>query len=198
MSNNISNINIVNLIQNQVQNENTQQQVTINYNQPYSYGNYLRVTKQINKFNFTDITFETNDDLSYYKKIVSPINISSTNYTGSPNYLDAYFSVYKNRQIFGLESNEAYVVDDYGTKVLEIIKINDEFFTLERLFLSYEFTTGESFYVSRIDSTKKYSTVEGEFVVIVAGSPPGIPGSTNAMRVHRVGDAVGGVAPAYR
>ena len=39
---------------------------------------------------------------------------------------------------------------------------------------------------------------KGEEVVIVAGSPPGIPGSTNAMRVHRVGDAVGGVAPAYR
>jgi len=39
---------------------------------------------------------------------------------------------------------------------------------------------------------------EGEVVVIVAGSPPGIPGSTNAMRVHRVGDAVGGAAPAYR
>jgi pyruvate kinase len=39
---------------------------------------------------------------------------------------------------------------------------------------------------------------EGELVLIVAGSPPGIPGSTNAMRVHRVGDAVGGVAPAYR
>jgi pyruvate kinase len=39
---------------------------------------------------------------------------------------------------------------------------------------------------------------EGENVVIVAGSPPGIPGSTNAMRVHRVGDAVGGVVPAYR
>ena len=38
----------------------------------------------------------------------------------------------------------------------------------------------------------------GEFVMIVAGSPPGIPGSTNAMRVHRVGDAVGGIAPAYR
>jgi pyruvate kinase len=38
----------------------------------------------------------------------------------------------------------------------------------------------------------------GELVVIVAGSPPGIPGSTNAMRVHRVGDAVSGVAPAYR
>jgi len=44
--------------------------------------------------------------------------------------------------------------------------------------------------------TKRCS--EGELVVIVAGSPPGIPGSTNAMRVHRVGDAVGGAAPAYR
>jgi pyruvate kinase len=38
----------------------------------------------------------------------------------------------------------------------------------------------------------------GDNVIIVAGSPPGIPGSTNAMRVHRMGDAVGGVAPAYR
>jgi pyruvate kinase len=26
--------------------------------------------------------------------------------------------------------------------------------------------------------------------VIVAGSPPGAPGSTNAMRVHRIGDAI--------
>jgi pyruvate kinase len=38
----------------------------------------------------------------------------------------------------------------------------------------------------------------GELVVIAAGSPPGIPGSLNAMRVHRMGDAVGGAAPAYR
>ena len=38
----------------------------------------------------------------------------------------------------------------------------------------------------------------GEQVVIVAGAPPGIPGSTNALRVHRMGDAVGGVAPAYQ
>jgi len=37
----------------------------------------------------------------------------------------------------------------------------------------------------------------GENVVIVAGSPPGIPGSTNALRVHRMGDAVGEMAPAY-
>ena len=39
---------------------------------------------------------------------------------------------------------------------------------------------------------------EGDLVMIVAGSPPGIPGSTNAMRVHRVGDAVNGVVAAYR
>jgi pyruvate kinase len=38
----------------------------------------------------------------------------------------------------------------------------------------------------------------GEAVMIVAGAPPGIPGSTNAMRVHTVGDAVNGVVPAYR
>jgi len=39
---------------------------------------------------------------------------------------------------------------------------------------------------------------KGEPVVIVAGAPPGIPGSTNAVRVHIIGDAVDGVAPAYR
>jgi len=38
----------------------------------------------------------------------------------------------------------------------------------------------------------------GDEVVIVAGSPPGIPGSLNAMRVHRMGDAVRGMAPAYQ
>jgi pyruvate kinase len=39
--------------------------------------------------------------------------------------------------------------------------------------------------------------VVGDTVVIVAGSPPGIPGSTNALRVHHVGDARNKVAPAY-
>jgi pyruvate kinase len=39
--------------------------------------------------------------------------------------------------------------------------------------------------------------VEGDLVIIVAGSPPGIPGSTNALRVHRIGDAKNRVAPAY-
>ena len=38
---------------------------------------------------------------------------------------------------------------------------------------------------------------EGERVVIVAGSPPGIPGSTNALRIHNMGDAINQVVPAY-
>jgi pyruvate kinase len=31
---------------------------------------------------------------------------------------------------------------------------------------------------------------QGDKVVIVAGSPPGTPGKTNALRVHRLGDAI--------
>lgn len=38
----------------------------------------------------------------------------------------------------------------------------------------------------------------GDTVVIVAGAPPGIPGSTNAVRVHVIGDATAGRAAAYR
>ncbi|MGO3886434.1 MAG: pyruvate kinase [Mycetocola sp.] len=38
---------------------------------------------------------------------------------------------------------------------------------------------------------------EGDKVVVISGSPPGIAGSTNDMRVHKVGDAHAGVAPAY-
>ncbi|MFB9376346.1 pyruvate kinase [Kineococcus gynurae] len=37
----------------------------------------------------------------------------------------------------------------------------------------------------------------GDLVVIVAGAPPGIVGSTNAVRVHRIGDATAGVSSAY-
>ena len=39
---------------------------------------------------------------------------------------------------------------------------------------------------------------EGDLVVIIAGSPPGLPGSTNALRIHRMGDAINEVTPAYR
>ena len=54
--------------------------------------------------------------------------------------------------------------------------------------------------VKQVDAIllQSHRAIEGEVVMIVAGSPPGIPGSTNAMRVHRIGDAVGGIAPAYR
>jgi pyruvate kinase len=37
----------------------------------------------------------------------------------------------------------------------------------------------------------------GEKVVVIAGTPPGIAGSTNDLRVHRVGDAHNEAAPAY-
>ncbi len=38
---------------------------------------------------------------------------------------------------------------------------------------------------------------QGELVVIIAGSPPGVAGSTNTLRVHRIGDTLESDAPAY-
>ncbi|WP_029149912.1 pyruvate kinase [Microbacterium indicum] len=38
----------------------------------------------------------------------------------------------------------------------------------------------------------------GDKVVVISGSPPGIAGSTNDLRVHRVGDAKSGAASAYK
>ncbi|RCK61597.1 pyruvate kinase [Microbacterium sorbitolivorans] len=38
----------------------------------------------------------------------------------------------------------------------------------------------------------------GDKVIVISGSPPGIAGSTNDLRVHRVGDAMNGAAPAYQ
>ena len=37
----------------------------------------------------------------------------------------------------------------------------------------------------------------GDKVVVISGSPPGIPGSTNDVRVHRIGDVVAGAAPVW-
>ncbi len=53
--------------------------------------------------------------------------------------------------------------------------------------------------VKQVDATLlQLGRVEiGDRIVIIAGSPPGIPGSTNAMRVHRMGDAVNLIVPAY-
>lgn len=39
---------------------------------------------------------------------------------------------------------------------------------------------------------------EGDKVVVISGSPPGIIGSTNDIRVHKIGDAVRGNAPIYQ
>jgi len=35
-------------------------------------------------------------------------------------------------------------------------------------------------------------------VVVISGSPPGIQGSTNDIRIHKIGDAVNGRAPIYQ
>lgn len=67
----------------------------------------------------------------------------------------------------------------------------------------------ESFLVDRVTHTDAmYHQVDdillgkglaevGDKVVVISGSPPGISGSTNDLRVHRVGDAVNAVAPAW-
>jgi pyruvate kinase len=67
----------------------------------------------------------------------------------------------------------------------------------------------ESFIVDRVTHTDEmYAQVDtvllekglaevGDKVVVISGSPPGIPGSTNDLRVHVVGDAINAVAPAW-
>jgi pyruvate kinase len=67
----------------------------------------------------------------------------------------------------------------------------------------------ESFTVERVKHTDQmYKQVDeilmgaglaevGDKVVVISGSPPGIPGSTNDLRVHIIGDAVNGTANGY-
>jgi pyruvate kinase len=67
----------------------------------------------------------------------------------------------------------------------------------------------ESFTVDRVDHTdamylqvdqvliEKGLAQQGDKVVVISGSPPGIPGSTNDLRVHTVGDAINKAAPAW-
>ncbi len=67
----------------------------------------------------------------------------------------------------------------------------------------------ESFVVERVTHTDAmYKQVDeillaqglaevGDKVVVISGSPPGIAGSTNDLRVHVVGDAINAAAPAY-
>ncbi|HQV91368.1 MAG TPA: pyruvate kinase alpha/beta domain-containing protein, partial [Phycicoccus sp.] len=68
----------------------------------------------------------------------------------------------------------------------------------------------ETFLVPDVQHTDEYAVqvdrvlleagrvVDGDLIVIVAGSPPGLPGSTNALRVHRIGEAITGQAPIYQ
>ena len=68
----------------------------------------------------------------------------------------------------------------------------------------------ESFLVERVTHTdamygqvdevllREGLAVVGDVVVVISGSPPGIEGSTNDLRVHRVGDALNGAAPGYQ
>jgi pyruvate kinase len=67
----------------------------------------------------------------------------------------------------------------------------------------------ESFLVDKVTHTdemyRQVDTVllregladEGDKVVVISGSPPGISGSTNDLRVHIVGDAINAKAPAW-
>ncbi|CAN5331356.1 pyruvate kinase [soil metagenome] len=67
----------------------------------------------------------------------------------------------------------------------------------------------ESFVVDRVDHTDQmYHQVDeillgeglaevGDVVVVISGSPPGVSGSTNDLRVHRVGDAKNAPEPAH-
>jgi len=68
----------------------------------------------------------------------------------------------------------------------------------------------ESFLVERVTHTDAmYRQVDekllesglaevGDKVVVISGSPPGIPGSTNDIRVHVIGDAVNAAAPVWQ
>jgi pyruvate kinase len=67
----------------------------------------------------------------------------------------------------------------------------------------------ESFVVDRVQHTDlMFNQVDdillarglaevGDKVVVISGSPPGISGSTNDLRVHTIGDAERGAVPAH-
>ena len=91
--------------------------------------------------------------------------------------------------------------------VIPILALTPEIPVYNQLALSWGVESKITAVVSHTDEMVKQVDVlltesgrvaKGEPVVIIAGAPPGIPGSTNALRVHIVGDAIDGVAPAYR
>ncbi|MBU3643573.1 MAG: pyruvate kinase [Candidatus Nanopelagicaceae bacterium] len=90
---------------------------------------------------------------------------------------------------------------------IPILALTPEEGTFNRLALSWGVEPGIVATVSHTDDMvkqvdqyliEKREAQVGDTVVIVAGAPPGIPGSTNAVRVHVIGDAAAGRAAAYR
>ncbi|MEY2848095.1 MAG: pyruvate kinase [Actinomycetota bacterium] len=65
-------------------------------------------------------------------------------------------------------------------------------------FLGERVTHTDAMYIQVDDALLDNGLAEvGDKVVVISGSPPGIAGSTNDLRVHRVGDARNQAAPAY-
>ncbi|MCU1639185.1 MAG: pyk [Microbacteriaceae bacterium] len=65
-------------------------------------------------------------------------------------------------------------------------------------FLGERVTHTDAMYKQVDDALLDHNLADiGDKVVVISGSPPGISGSTNDLRVHRVGDARNAVAPAY-
>ena len=65
-------------------------------------------------------------------------------------------------------------------------------------FLGERVTHTDAMYIQVDDVLLDNGLAEvGDKVVVISGSPPGIAGSTNDLRVHKVGDARNAVAPAY-
>jgi pyruvate kinase len=56
-------------------------------------------------------------------------------------------------------------------------------------------TTDEAVRVVDVRLHESGLAAEGDLIVLVAGSPPGHAGTTNTMRLHRIGDPVEGVIP---
>ena len=66
-------------------------------------------------------------------------------------------------------------------------------------FLGDRVTHTDAMYNQVDDALLDHGLAEvGDKVVVISGSPPGIAGSTNDLRVHKVGDARNANAPAYR
>ncbi|HRN30039.1 MAG TPA: pyruvate kinase, partial [Terrimesophilobacter sp.] len=107
--------------------------------------------------------------------------------------------------VFTESGDSARRMSRLRTKI-PVIAFTPELGTRRRMALTWGI---RSFLVDRVTHTDAmYKQVDdillarefaevGDKVVVISGSPPGIPGSTNDVRVHRIGDALNAVAPAW-